>query len=156
MARYLAIDYGGKRIGLAVSDGETRLAAPVATVVATGDPSNDVRTVCGVAEEYGVDEFVVGLPLNMDGTEGPQAKLVRRFGAELERVTRQPVHYWDERLSSVSAQEKLAPAGLTRKKRKARLDRVAAQGILQEFLDSQSGGEPSGRRPDESDHEDSD
>ena len=151
MARYLAVDYGAKRIGLAVSDDETRLAAPVTTVDATGDASNDVRTVCGVAEEYDVDEFVVGLPLNMDGSEGPQAKLVRRFGAELERVTRQPVHYWDERLSSVSAQEKLAPAGLTHKKRKARLDRVAAQGILQEFLDSQSTGIPLEEEPPDTD-----
>jgi len=149
MPRQLAIDYGAKRIGLAVSDGETRLAAPVATVAATGKMPDDVRAVLAVAEQYGVDEFVVGLPLNMDGTEGPQAKFVRKFGTVLKRAAGKPVHFWDERLSSESAREKLAPAGLTRKKKKARLDRVAAQEILQEFLDSQTNGEQPGRPPDQ-------
>ena len=136
MSRYLAIDYGGKRIGLAVCDTETRIAMPVTSVPGAGDAIMDVQTVHVAAGRYDVDEFVVGLPLNMDGTEGPQAKLVRRFGAELKRATNKPVHFWDERLSSVAAQEKLAPAGLTRKKKKARLDRVAAQTFLQDFLES--------------------
>ncbi len=143
MLRYLAVDYGRKRIGLAVSDAETRIAMPVTGVPGAGDVFVDAQTVRREADRYDADEFVVGLPLNMDGTEGPQAKLIRRFGEELERATNKPVHYADERLSSVSAREKLAPAGLSRKKRNARLDRVAAQTILQDFLDSLP---PQGRR----------
>ena len=87
------------------------------------------------AAEYEVEAFVVGLPLNMDDTEGKQAKIARRFGDELARATGKPVRFWDERLSSVAARELLEGAKLTRKKRKARIDRVAAQVILQSFLD---------------------
>lgn len=132
----MAIDYGAKRIGLAVADSEMRLAAPVLGVPGRGNPEADARAIMVAAAEYGADEFVVGLPLNMDDSEGPQAKLVRAFGEILGRLSSLPVHYFDERLSSESAREKLQPAELTRKKRKARLDGVAAQAILQEFLDS--------------------
>lgn len=136
MPRYMAIDYGSKRIGLAVADSETRLAAPVLGVPGSGTAELDARAVMAAAAEYGADEFVVGLPLNMDDSEGPQAKTTRKFGEVLKQISKLPVHFVDERLSSESAREKLQPAELTRKKRKARLDGVAAQAILQEFLDS--------------------
>ncbi len=84
--------------------------------------------------------LVVGLPLNMDGSEGDQAKLTRRFGDKLAQVSGLAVHYWDERLSSVTARRLMIPAELSRKKRKARLDRVAAQVILQSFLDTGDSG----------------
>lgn len=132
----MAIDYGTKRIGLAVADDQTRLAAPILGVPGRGQPEADAKAVLAAAAEYGIDEFVVGLPLNMDDSEGPQARVAREFGRTLEHLTHLPVHYFDERLSSESAREKLQPAELTRKKRKARLDGVAAQAILQEFLDS--------------------
>ena len=134
MQRILGIDYGTKRIGLAIGDDAIRIASPVETVVVRGSVADHVRLVVERAEHYEVDAFVVGLPINMDGTEGQQAKITRTFGDELQKVTGKPVHYFDERLSSSAAQELLQPAELTRKKRKARLDAVAAQVILQGFL----------------------
>ena len=143
MPRFLGIDHGSKRIGLAVSDPGATLASPLSTVAASGNLSDEIAAVLSRAEEYEIDAFVVGLPLNMDDTEGDQAKTVRRFGAELGRVSGKPVHYWDERLSSRAAEELLRPAELTRKKRKARLDRVAAQVMLQGFLDARASAPPS-------------
>lgn len=137
MTRYLGIDYGSKRIGLAVGEPPTAPSAPLTTLSGKGVIDADVRAVAEVAEEYDIVEFVVGLPLNMDDTEGPQAKLTRRFGDALARVTSLPVHYVDERLSSFAAEELLRPAELTRGKKRARLDRIAAQVILQTFLDTQ-------------------
>jgi putative Holliday junction resolvase len=134
MQRFLGIDYGTKRIGLAVGDDLIRIASPIETIEACGEVAEHVRAVMSAAEAYGVDAFLVGLPLNMDGTEGEQAKITRRFGDELGRVTGKPVHYFDERLSSSAAQELLRPADLTRRKRKSIQDAVAAQVILQGFL----------------------
>jgi len=138
MPRFLGIDHGSKRIGLAVSDPGATIASPLATLDAAAKLSDQVVAVLSCAREYEIDAFVIGLPLNMDDTEGSQAKMVRRFGAEMERISGKPVHYWDERLSSHAAEELLRPAELTRKKHKARLDRVAALVILQGFLDSRA------------------
>lgn len=138
MPRYLGIDHGSKRIGLAVGDSETRLAAPVLGVPGSGAAEADARAVMAAGADFDADAFVLGLPLNMDGTEGPQARLVREFGEALGRLSGLPVHYVDERLSSESAREKLAGGDLTRKKRKARLDGLAAQSVLQDFLDDQT------------------
>lgn len=114
----------------------TRLATAVRTIPVRDALADGVRQAQTVAEQYGADAFVVGLPANMDGTEGPQAALSRRFGDALARVSGKPVHYSDERLSSVTARELLGPAALTRKKQKAVRDAVAAQVILQGFLDA--------------------
>ena len=138
MPRFLGIDHGSKRIGLAVSDPGATLASPLTTIDAATNFSDQVAAILSYAKEFEIDAFVIGLPLNMDDTEGNQAKTVRRFGAELLRISGKPVHYWDERLSSHAAEDLLRPAELTRKKRKARLDRVAAQIMLQEFLDSEA------------------
>lgn len=138
MPRFLGIDHGSKRIGLAVSDPGATLASPLTTINASGNLSDEIAAVLSYVKDYDIDAFVVGLPLNMDDTEGNQAKAVRRFGTELGRVSGKPVHYWDERLSSHAAEDLLRPAELTRKKCKARLDRVAALVILQGFLDSQA------------------
>ena len=135
MPRFLGIDYGTRRIGLAVSDPGATLASPLATIVSRGDVARDGKAVAAVAREYEVDEFVLGLPLNMDDSEGVQAGLTRVFGDALGVRTGLPIHYCDERLSTFAAEELLRPAELTRKKKKARLDRVAAQVILQDFLD---------------------
>ena len=136
MPRYMAIDYGSKRLGLAVSDAGATLASPLTTLPSTGRMADDVANVLAEAREFEVDEFVVGLPLNMDGTEGPQAKATRRFGDELAKTSGRPVHYFDERLSSVTAEGLLQPGEFTRKKKKNRMDRVAAQVILLAFLES--------------------
>ena len=138
MTSYLGIDYGTKRIGLAISDPVGTLASPLATVEARGSLADHVRTVLKEADAYAYEEIVVGLPLNMDDTEGPQAKTTRAFGAQLARDSGKKVHYFDERLSSVEAQGVLRESDFTRKKRKARVDSLAAQIILQGFLDARS------------------
>ncbi|MEK6674986.1 MAG: Holliday junction resolvase RuvX [Planctomycetota bacterium] len=136
MSCILGIDYGSKRIGLAISDSQRTFSLPLTTVESRGDVHANAAVVLEKAGEYDVSEFVVGLPLNMDGTEGPQTKETRTFGEVLKTLSGRPVHYFDERLSSVAAEEMLRPAELTRLKRRARVDRLAAQVILQDFLDS--------------------
>ncbi|MFQ5590929.1 MAG: Holliday junction resolvase RuvX [Phycisphaerae bacterium] len=135
MTCYIGIDYGLKRIGLAVGDRETGIASPLKTIAAAGPPRTQAKAVADVARDYAVDGFVLGLPLNMDGSEGEQAKLTRTFGSALMTLTNLPVHYHDERLSSRSAAALLAPAELTPKQRGSRVDHVAAQIILKSFLE---------------------
>ena len=141
MHRYLGIDYGTKRIGLAIGDDDARIASPIDTILAHGDPNDHVQAVLSAAGAYDIDAFVIGLPFNMDDTEGEQAKITRRFGDKLALTSGLDVHYYDERLSSRTAQELLRPAELTRRKRKAVEDSVAAQVILQGFLDALRGSD---------------
>ena len=135
MGCLLGIDYGSKRIGLAISDAARRIAMPLSTIDATSDHADNAAAILDVAKEHEVDGFVVGLPLNMDDSEGPQARVIRAFGRQLVGAAEKPVHFQDERLSSATADELLQPAELTHRKHKARRDRVAAQVILQQFLD---------------------
>ncbi len=134
MICYLGIDHGGKRIGLAVADDVMRMPSPVRTVSAVGDVVRDVAAVMPAVEEFGADAFVLGLPLHMDGSEGPQAMLVRNFGEALATETGKVVYYVDERLSSFAADELLRPADLTHKKKKNVQDAVAAAVILRTFF----------------------
>lgn len=147
MKRYLAIDYGTKHIGLAAGADDGTPPGPVGTLRGTGDVLADARAAARAMDDQAADEAVVGLPLNMDDSEGPQAKLVRRFAEALEAACGSAVHLIDERLSSIAAQDRLVPAELTRKKRKRREDAVAAMVILETFLaggggagDSAAGG----------------
>lgn len=135
----MGIDYGTKRIGLAIGDAEAAIASPLTTVEAAGDPAAQIGRIIRALRDYDVDQWVVGLPLNMDGSDSQQTRLTRRFAEALGKRVGQSVHLWDERLSSRQADEHLAEAQLTLKKRKARRDRLAAQIILQSFLDA--GGE---------------
>ncbi len=141
MSCYLGIDYGGKRIGLSVSDAGGQFASPFKTVPSTGRHAFDADAVIRSSSDYDVTTFVIGLPLNMDGTEGPQAKVTRKFGTVLAQRSRLPVLYWDERLSTVAADELMSHTNLTRKKKKARRDPLAATVILQEFLDRDQGAD---------------
>lgn len=138
MTRYLGIDYGSKRIGLSIGDDQINIASPLHTLVVEGHVKNQVACVRKVEDEYDIDAFVVGLAKNMDNTEGKQAKLCRAFGDALIKATGKKVHYFDERLSTHAADELLRPAELTRKKKKNILDSVAAQVILQCFLDART------------------
>jgi len=135
MSRYLGIDYGARRIGLAVSDSAARMASPLRTLHNLGGRAREAAAIRRVIDEFGITELVVGLPLNMDGSEGTQAKRTRQFGDALGAQTALPLHYFDERLSSFAADELLEAAELSRKKHKAVHDAVAAQVILQLFLD---------------------
>ena len=132
--RYLAIDYGSKRTGLAICDEGETISSPL-QALKTGKILID--EIVAIITEQNVAAVVIGLPLNMDDTEGPAAKSVRDFGAELKSCLDLPVHFHDERLSSFDAEQKLA-GQMTRKKKKARLDAIAAAAILQSFLDSKS------------------
>ena len=134
--RYAGIDYGIKRIGLSISDPAGTIASPFKTVIAPGNLRNQVREVVAALEEYDIEDWVVGWPLNMDGSTGPQAKLSQQFADHLAKATGSPVHLWDERLSSQQADVHLDLGGLTKKKKKRRRDAVAAQVILQTYLDA--------------------
>ena len=136
MTRYLGIDHGSKRLGLAVGDTDMGLATPLKQLDSSGSPQGDAVQFRSLIEEYGVDAIVMGLPINMDGTEGDQAKLVRRYGEALAKGLGLPLEFWDERLSSAAADSLLNEREeLTTKKRKARRDALAAKTILQGFLD---------------------
>ncbi len=135
--RYLAIDYGTKRTGLAVCDAGETIASPLAVVQGRKDLIERIKRIVA-SEDIGA--VVLGLPLNMDGTEGPQAKLVLAFARDLDGQIPIPIHLQDERLSSFEAEQKLHDLGLTRGKKRERLDAVAAADILQTFLDQKGGG----------------
>lgn len=136
IGRHAGIDYGRKRIGLAISDSEARLASPSGVIDGVGTPTDDAERVARWAAEREIAVFVVGLPLNMDGSAGPQAAIARQFAAALRGRVAEPVELFDERLSSFQADEHLAATGLSRAKQKRRRDAIAAQVILQSFLDA--------------------
>lgn len=134
--RYLAIDYGTRRTGLAVCDAGETIASPLAVVQGHKDLIERIKRTIA-SEEIGA--VVLGLPLNMDDSEGPQARLVLAFAKELGRHISIPIHLQDERLSSFEAEQKLLDIGLSRGKRRERLDALAAADILQTFLDQKAG-----------------
>ena len=133
--RLLGVDYGSVRVGLAVSDADRRIASPLETR-ARRDAEQDARYFRALAEAEEAGGIVVGLPVHTDGREGVKAAEARQFGAWLAEVTGLPVRYWDERFSTAQAESALWAAGLTHKKRKERRDRVAAQIMLQSYLDA--------------------
>ena len=129
--KYLAIDYGTKRTGLAVCDESETICSPLKVI---GGQANLIEQIIKTIETEQIEAVVVGLPLNMDDTQGAQAKIVRDFAEMLRQSLDIDVLFQDERLSSFEAEEKLAAKGFTRKQKKARLDAVAAAAILQSFL----------------------
>lgn len=134
--RYLAIDHGTRRIGLAICDAGETLASPLCVL----DGRTDVLPrIARIVRQEGVEALVVGLPLNMDDSEGPQAAKAKAFGERLGRDLALPVHFQDERLSSFGAEEKLEPAGYSRARKRDRLDAVAAAEILGAFLEAKAG-----------------
>ncbi len=140
MAKVLGVDYGAKRIGIAIGDSETRIASPLKTVAGRIDAAQDAKNVADLAAQHEAASIVVGLPLNMDGSEGEQARLTRRFAQELERASGLPVAFQDERLSSDAAKQTLAEAGTRggrRRKAGSPIDRIAAAKILQAYFDRQ-------------------
>jgi putative Holliday junction resolvase len=135
IGRVLGIDHGDVHTGLAVSDPLGITAQPL-RAIHEKDLARAATLVAAAAREANVVVLVVGLPLNMNGTEGPRAGRARAFGAELERLLALPVQYWDERLTTVQAGAVLRGRGGER--RKAGIDVVSAQLMLQCFLDAAS------------------
>jgi putative Holliday junction resolvase len=136
MKRALGIDFGDARIGLAVSDELGMLAHPLETIVVK-DTRDPLARVVQLATEKDVGHVIVGFPKNMDGTAGPAAEKARAFSEKLRERLTCPVRLWDERLTTVAAQRYLHDAGRNAQQSRAVIDQVAAQIILQGWLDSQ-------------------
>ena len=130
-----AIDFGRKRIGLAITDADGRGAYPVG-IVERRSLKEDLDTIRSQLAERQVSLIVVGLPLNMDGTEGPSARAARAFAEHLDMATGVTVEMFDERLTSVEADERLRSASISRSGKKVARDAVAAAVILEGWLES--------------------
>jgi putative Holliday junction resolvase len=132
--RTLGVDLGRVRIGLAVADDVLRTARALTTVVRRGG-SRDLAAIAALAGDYEIDRAVLGLPLNMDGTEGASARLARAFAPKLSSALGVPVELFDERLSSFEAETRLRDRGFSSKDRRGMVDAEAAAVILQGWLD---------------------
>lgn len=134
--RLLGVDYGSRRIGLAVAETATRVALPLRQIDGRNEATRDARLVADTGTAEAADGFVVGLPLNMSGSDSEQTRLTRRFAEELARLSGKPVQLQDERLSSYAAEQALTAAGIPRSRRRPRADALAAAHILQAYLDA--------------------
>lgn len=130
----LSVDYGDKRTGLAICDKFEMLASPLG-VITEWNREVLASKIVQTASEKRVEEIVVGLPKNMDGTKGERAQACEELGDEIKKLTDIPVAFWDERLTTVSAHRILSENNVRGKKRKSVVDSVAAELILQNYLD---------------------
>jgi len=131
--RYLSIDYGNKITGLAICDPTETIVSPLAAFPTSNDLINKIIEV---VKTENVEAIVLGLPLNMDDSVGPQAQKVQAFAEQIKKQIDIPVFFQDERLSTFAAEGKMIDMDLTRKGKKRRIDALAAAEILQAFLDS--------------------
>ncbi len=137
--RVAGVDFGTVRIGIAVSNPERTIASPLENYTRR-DPEQDARRFQRLAAEERVTLFVVGLPIHLDGGETPKSREARGFGQWLFETTGVPVEFFDERFTSVEAEQMLLAADLTRKRRKKRMDMLAAQIMLSAYLETRRGG----------------
>lgn len=133
--RILGLDLGSKTIGLATADFTRQIATPRHTI-ARAKFTQDAEALLGFAVQEQIGLLVIGLPLNMDGTEGPRCQSSRAFVRNLQKLTPLPVVFWDERLSTVAVTRVMLEADLSRAKRAEHVDKLAAAYILQSFLDT--------------------
>lgn len=138
--KYLALDVGERRVGVAVSD-ETGLLATPLTVISRKSKKEDFARIARLACEQGVEGFIIGQPLNADGSAGPQVRRVERYAEALaqylhDRGLNLPLAFWDEFLSTQRAQQAMIASGRKARTRRARIDAVAAAMILQDYLDA--------------------
>lgn len=136
--RYLGLDLGRARIGLALADDVLRTARPLTAIAHTSERA-DLARIREVASEYEVEQAVVGLPLNMDDSEGPAARHARAFAAHLAEELKVPVALHDERLSTFEAAGRLRDQGFSSRAQRTRIDAEAAAVILQGWLDREGG-----------------
>lgn len=134
--RFLGLDVGSKRIGVAVSDELGLTAQPVMTLETRRNRRDDLRSIARLARKYEVAGIVVGRPLHLSGETSPRATKTERFAAELGELSGLPIHLWDERLTTHEAHQLLYEAGHKRQEHKDVVDQVAATLILQSFLDN--------------------
>lgn len=131
--RYLSIDYGHKRVGLAICDTSQTIVSPL-TTIQRRDDTQVIERIATITAEQAVDGIVLGLPVNMDGSEGPQAEKVRNFARLLAETVHVSLHFQNEQLSSFAADHRLIGRELTRAGKRSRQDAVAAAVILEDFL----------------------
>ena len=136
--RYLGLDVGNRRIGVAVSDELGLTAQPVMTLERRRNRRDDLRSLARLARRFGVAGIVVGNPVHLSGDVSPQAEKTQKFAAELGTLTGLPIHLWDERLTTREAHQILYEAGHARKLHRRVVDQVAAALILQSFIDEGS------------------
>jgi putative Holliday junction resolvase len=141
--KLLALDVGERRVGVAVSDRTGLIATPLAVLRRTSK-AEDFAKIAGMVREQGVEGLVVGHPLNVDGSAGYQARRVERYTSELVEALAEdgvdlPLVLWDERMSTLRAQEAMIVAGRKPRDRRARIDAVAAAVVLQDYLDENRG-----------------
>ena len=135
MGRIIGLDLGEKRVGIAVSDETATISNAVDTII--GLSAKDlIKRISEIALSYGAEEVVIGLPLNMNGSKGPQADKAISFAEKLQRSISCRVSTFDERLTTAQGEAILISADMSRKKRKQNIDRLAAQIMLQAYLDS--------------------
>lgn len=132
----MGLDVGTKTVGVAVAD-ELGITAQPITVIRRSNLKADLAELIRLAQDREVDRFVLGLPLNMDGSEGPRALATRKFGDALAKTSNLTIIYQDERLTTVAAERSLLEADVSRSKRREVIDQVAASLILQGWLDAQ-------------------
>lgn len=135
--RVLGLDYGDRRIGVAISDAFGWTAQGL-EVIERDKIEDEMDRLGEIVKEQGIEVIVLGLPKNMNGTIGPRGELSLSFAERLRQFFRLPVHLWDERLSTVSAERTLLEADVSRKKRRQVIDKLAATLILQAYLNYQS------------------
>jgi putative Holliday junction resolvase len=134
-SRLMGLDLGTKTIGIATSDLTRQIATPITTVVRTKF-TPDATEILRIATQENVGVLVLGLPINMDGTEGPRAQATRAFARNLAKLTPLAIVFWDERLSTAAVERMLIEADTTRAKRDKVVDKLAAAWILQAALDA--------------------
>ncbi len=133
--RILGVDYGQKRIGLAISD-ETEMLATSLNYLPGAGLDKAARSVVDIAESQGAGKIVVGVPSNLRGNDTPQTERTRQFIAKLGDISPLPVECWDERLTSAQAERALLEGGVRRRQRREKIDQLAAQLLLQSYLDA--------------------
>lgn len=140
--RIMGLDFGSKTVGVAISDALLTIAQPL-EIIRRKEANKLRQTLARIEElivEYEVEEIVLGLPLNMNDTEGERVTLTREFQEKLERRTGLPVYTWDERLTTVEADNAMMEAGIRRENRKEYVDKIAAALILQSYLENRKNG----------------
>lgn len=137
MARILGIDYGSKRVGLAISDELGIIAFPL-SVIENISPRRVAEAICKIASERQAEALVLGLPVSMNGTKGPAVENVEKFAEALKKHVNIPIKFWDERLSTKIAERAMIEGGMTRAHRRECIDKATAQIILQSYLDAQA------------------
>ena len=138
--RIMAIDWGERRVGIALSDESCTIASPHSVLERSRSLDRDIDRLAGLVEECDVRLVLVGLPLRLDGTQGPAAEVILQVTERLRAVLQVPVQTCDERLSTAEAERALIGGDVSRKRRKGLVDQVAAALFLQTYLDSASGG----------------